>query len=107
MKTLTYEFDATTPPARPAHVGVVGSGDLEVLLEPGTRNKASVRVRTSVQGFDEIWQTTLERFFARNQVSGSWELNDSAATPALVTLRLLQAAQASGATPATQDGEQP
>ena len=98
MRTLHYEFPASREPARRAHVGVVGSGDLEILLEPSdSAIQAQVRVRTSVQGFDEIWQATLERFFARTPVSGSWELNDSGATPALVTLRLQQAAAAAGA----------
>ena len=102
MRTLHYKFPASRGPARRAHVGVVGSGDLEILLEPGgSTDQAQVRVRTSVQGFDEVWQATLERFFARTPVSGSWELNDAGATPALVTLRLQQAAGAAGAIGAT------
>ncbi len=103
MRTVHYQFPASRSPARRAHVGVVGSGDLEVLLEPGTvggsggaAGHAQVRVRTSVEGFDEVWQATLERFFARTPVLGDWELNDAGATPALVTLRLQQAAEAAG-----------
>lgn len=103
MRTQYYQFPASRNPARRAHVGVVGSGDLEVLLEPGTTGgsggaagHAQVRVRTSVEGFDEVWQATLERFFARTPVLGDWELNDAGATPALVTLRLQQAAEAAG-----------
>jgi malonate decarboxylase delta subunit len=78
----------------------VASGDLEILLEParhgidGEHGQARVRVRTSVGGFDEIWHFTLERFFAHTPLRGSWELNDFAATPAVVTLRLRQAAEA-------------
>jgi malonate decarboxylase delta subunit len=102
MRVLTYQFPALRRPARRAHVGVVASGDLEVLIEPGqdtgaSARQAQVRIRTSVQGFDEVWQATLERFFARVPVAGSWELNDAAAVPALVTLRLQQAAEAAGA----------
>jgi malonate decarboxylase acyl carrier protein len=103
VRTQYYQFPASGNPARRAHVGVVGSGDLEVLLEPGTADgsggaagHAQVRVRTSVEGFDEVWQATLERFFARTPVLGNWELNDAGATPALVTLRLQQAAEAAG-----------
>jgi malonate decarboxylase delta subunit len=102
MRTVHYQFPASRKPARRAHVGVVGSGDLEVLLEPGTGDDggaaghAQVRVRTSVEGFDEVWQATLERFFARTPVLGDWELNDAGGTPALVTLRLQQAAEAAG-----------
>jgi malonate decarboxylase delta subunit len=101
MRTLHYQFAASRRPARRAHVGVVASGDLEVLLQPGTdepnsATHAQVRVRTSVDGFDEVWQATMQRFFARTPVLGRWELNDAGATPALVTLRLQQAADAAG-----------
>jgi len=103
VRTQYYQFPASRNPARRAHVGVVGSGDLEVLLEPGTADgsggaagQVQVRVRTSVEGFDEVWQATLERFFTRTPVLGNWELNDAGATPALVTLRLQQAAEAAG-----------
>ncbi|WP_327001098.1 malonate decarboxylase acyl carrier protein [Dactylosporangium sp. NBC_01737] len=99
MRTLHFTFPATIRAAERAHVGVVGSGDLEVLFEPATAgagDTANVRVRTSVEGFDEVWRSTLQRFFARTPVQGTWELNDAAATPALVTLRLQQAAHAAG-----------
>lgn len=95
MQTLTYDFPASHRPGGRAHVGVVGSGDLEILLEPGPTDRASVRVRTSVDGFDEVWRTVLERFFQRSPVAGAWELNDFGATPGVVNLRLRQAAQAS------------
>lgn len=36
MQTLTLEFPAANPTGHRAHVGVVGSGDLEILLEPMT-----------------------------------------------------------------------
>jgi len=98
MQTLTYEFPATRAASRPVHIGVVGSGDLEILLEPPAdgqpHDSASVRVRTSVDGFDTVWQEVLRRFFASSALAGRWELNDSGATPGVVTLRLRQAAEA-------------
>jgi malonate decarboxylase delta subunit len=98
MHRLNYDFAANRLPRRRAHVGVVASGDLEVLLdespEPAT---AQVRVRTSVDGFDTVWHATLARFFARTPLGGRWELNDFGATPAVVTLRLRQAAEAATA----------
>lgn len=100
MQTLTYEFDAANPPQRRVHVGVVASGDLEILLEPGGTS-ASVRVRTSVNGFDAVWHDVLQRFFARTALAGRWELNDFGATPGVVALRLRQAAEA-----ATDEGAQ-
>jgi malonate decarboxylase delta subunit len=94
MQRLNYDFPATRRPVRRTHVGVVASGDLEVLLDespdPAT---AQVRVRTSVNGFDTVWHATLARFFAHTPVGGRWELNDFGATPAVVTLRLRQAAE--------------
>lgn len=96
MQTLTYHFSASQTPATRVHVGVVASGDLEVLLDAadGTSDVAEVRVRTSVDGFDTVWRETLERFFAHTPLSGRWQLNDFGATPAVVTLRLRQTAEA-------------
>ncbi len=98
METLHFDFPADIPALRRARVGVVSSGDLEVLLFPDTGNtgaQALVRVRTSVDGFAELWQAALYRFFDRHPVAGRYELNDFGATPGVVALRLLQAIEAS------------
>jgi malonate decarboxylase delta subunit len=97
MQTLTYRFTASRTPTTRVHVGVVASGDLEVLLDgapDGAADVAEVQVRTSVEGFDTVWRETLERFFAHTPLSGRWQLNDFGATPAVVTLRLRQTAEA-------------
>jgi malonate decarboxylase delta subunit len=94
MQTLTYRFPAERTARRRTHIGVVASGDLEVLLDEAPNDVAEVRVRTSVDGFDTVWHATLERFFAHTPLAGRWELNDFGATPAVVTLRLRQAAEA-------------
>ena len=95
MQTLTYQFPASRTTRRRTHIGVVASGDLEVLLEEASDTDiAEVRVRTSVDGFDTVWHATLERFFTHTPLAGRWELNDFGATPAVVTLRLRQAAEA-------------
>lgn len=101
MQTLTYSFPARRRPSARAHVGVVASGDLEVLLDTDstTSEVAEVRIRTSVDGFDTVWRETLERFFVRTSLGGRWELNDFGATPAVVTLRLRQAAEAAAEDP--------
>ena len=90
METLTFEFQASDRPGRRAHVGVVGSGDLEVLLEPAAVDRAEVVVRTSVDGYREVWSNVLERFFARHPVAAAIEINDFGATPGVVALRLAQ-----------------
>ncbi|KQY07359.1 malonate decarboxylase acyl carrier protein [Mycobacterium sp. Root135] len=97
MQTLTYRFPAREAATRPIHVGVVASGDLEILLEPlaaGDDDGVVVRVRTSVNGFDTVWHDVLERFFTRTPLAGRWELNDFGATPGVVNLRLRQASEA-------------
>jgi malonate decarboxylase delta subunit len=96
MQTYRYRFPADTLPRRRAHRGVVASGDLEVLLDPAAdgvpAGEAHVVVRTSVDGFDAVWQHVLERFFARTPLQGRWLLNDAGATPGVVALRLRQTA---------------
>ena len=96
MQTLTFRFPADTAPRRRVHRGVVASGDLEVLLDPHAdalaAGVAEVVVRTSVDGFDAVWQHVLERFFARTPVAGRWRVNDAGATPGVVALRLRQTA---------------
>jgi malonate decarboxylase delta subunit len=95
METLNFDYPASQPVSRRAHVGVVGSGDLEVLLEPSEEGRAHVAVRTSADGFGEVWQAVLDRFFARNDLAATVQINDSGATPGTVALRLAQAVEES------------
>ncbi|HTX55895.1 MAG TPA: malonate decarboxylase subunit delta [Candidatus Acidoferrales bacterium] len=91
IETLTYEYPASQGVQQRAHVGVVASGNCEILLEPAADGSASIVVRTSVTGFGTTWQAVLKRFFARNPVAVRIEINDFGATPAVVALRLEQA----------------
>jgi malonate decarboxylase delta subunit len=75
-------------------VGVVGSGDLEVLLQPSSDQHAHVSVTTSVDGFAAVWKNVLDRFFGRFEGAALIEINDFGATPGVVMLRLEQAAEA-------------
>lgn len=95
METLRFDYSASQPVSRRVHVGVVGSGDLEVLLEPSLDERAHVSVRTSTYGFGEVWQAVLDRFFARNDLAATIEINDAGATPGTVALRLAQAVEES------------
>jgi malonate decarboxylase delta subunit len=92
METLNFDYPASQAVSRRAHVGVVGSGDLEVLLEPSPDQQAHVIVRTSAEGF---WEAVLDRFFARNDFAADVQINDSGATPGTVALRLAQAVEKS------------
>ena len=95
METMTFEYPAVAPVGHRAHVGVVGSGDLEVLLEPSPHDFASVQVCTSVDGYGATWKTVLDRFFAKHSIKSVIEINDFGATPGMVTLRLEQALEQS------------
>jgi malonate decarboxylase delta subunit len=96
METLHFTF----PPGRQtlsgkAHVGVVASGNLEVLMEPPTAEGSTVRVRTSVTGFEDQWLSIFRTFFERHDVTAAIEINDGGASPPTVQLRLEQALEES------------
>lgn len=74
---------------------MVGSGDLEVLLEPATDNNAHVSIRTSVDGFSKAWKAVLDRFFTKYDGAVRIQINDAGATPGGVQLRLAQAVEVS------------
>ncbi len=95
MEKLTFEYAATKPIAQRAYVGVVGSGDLEILMEPSKKQKSYVVVKTRFDGYGEIWKNILNRFFDSNNIIANIEINDFGATPGVVTMRLLQALEVS------------
>lgn len=96
MERLSFDLAcAGTPPRRasPVLVGVVASGNLEVLVEPNAPpGRCRVEVLTSARGFGDIWDAVVRDFAARHSLSGlSLSVNDAGATPAVVSLRLDQA----------------
>ena len=95
MEKLVFDYPASRPVPQRTHVGVVGSGDLEVLLEPSSDKMAHVTIRTSVDGFAQVWKQVMDRFFLRYQGAAAIEINDFGATPGMVTLRLEQAVERS------------
>jgi malonate decarboxylase delta subunit len=95
MEQFEFNYPAKRKIPKRAHIGVVGSGDLEVLLEPKDDSAASVRVRTSVDGFKNTWKAVLDRFFGQYDGAVHIEINDAGATPGAVFLRLQQAVEAS------------
>jgi malonate decarboxylase delta subunit len=95
MEHLTFDYPASEPVKHRAHVGVVGSGDLEVLLSAHEGSGAQVVVRTSVDGYAQTWKSVLDRFFSRYAGAARIEINDFGATPGVVALRLAQAVEAS------------
>lgn len=95
METLTFEYDATKTIHQRSHVGVVGSGDLEVILAPSNEGLAQIHIRTGSEGFGEVWKTVLDRFFTVNDIEAKVTINDFGATPGVVHLRLAQALEVS------------
>jgi malonate decarboxylase delta subunit len=96
IETLDYTLAGTRPagPFAPVLVGVVGSGNLEVLLEPAPGGDCRVHIETSARGFGPIWAAVVNDFHARHQLAGvQLSIHDMGATPAVVSLRLNQAAQ--------------
>lgn len=91
MEVLTFEFPGGNKKPQRAHVGVVGSGDLEVLMSPSPDNLTRVKIQTSVAGFAQTWKAVFERLLAQHPAAASIEINDFGATPGTVALRLRQA----------------
>ena len=95
MERLHFRFAGHRVPGRftPVLVGVVGSGNLEVLLEPAAGAHCDVRIETSARGFGAIWEAVLRDFHERHGLAGvAVTIHDMGATPAVVGLRLDQAA---------------
>ena len=94
LETLSFEFTGTRQAGAfaPVLAGIVGSGNLEVLLEPAASTTCAFQVQTSARGFGTIWEAVLRDFHERHALAGvRVSINDMGATPAVVSLRLGQA----------------
>lgn len=102
VENFTFDSPSTPPaPAVPTHarpwalVGVLASGNLEVLVEPADPGAGCrVDVETSAHGFGEVWAAVVAEFFDqhRDTLGGlRFTVHDAGATPAVVALRLEQA----------------
>ncbi len=94
MERIEFDYpEAKRRVTRKAHVGVVGSGDMEVLLEPSLGEGAHVFITTSVDGFRDAWKAVFDRFFSKFDGAVRIYINDAGATPGSVLLRLEQAVE--------------
>lgn len=109
METLAYKYPgkyagqkgddkaapALTAPALAESVltGVVGSGNLEVLIESADlAGGCEVEIVTAAVGFGAVWRAVVDDFIDRWRPSNlRISVNDVGATPAVVSLRLDQA----------------
>ena len=76
-----------------AIVGVVASGNLEVLVERVLPDaECAVDIRTAAVGFGEVWTAVIGDFVERYSPGGlRFSINDGGARPDTVSLRLAQA----------------
>jgi malonate decarboxylase delta subunit len=99
MEQLEYTFDgrkSVVSPSGYALVGVVASGNLEVMIEPASLGgRMHVVIKTAARGFGTTWQAVLRDFSERHPLADvQISINDVGATPAVVSLRLDQAVEA-------------
>ena len=97
MEHLSYIFTGGTRSLPRAFdvVGVVGSGNLEVLIEAvPLQGDCSIAIATAAEGYGAIWQAVMTDFHLRWQLKDTRiAINDMGATPAVVSLRLDQAVE--------------
>ena len=97
LHEMTFDFPGT-PGYRLAkewsHSGVVGSGDMEVLVRRAELGGGvQVRVVTPVRGYDDVWEKVLARFVAESGLGDcTLDINDNNSTPFIVAVRLKQSA---------------
>jgi len=98
MEHLQFQFPGSSDRQqdKPAVlVGVVSSGNLEVLIEMAALGGGSqIHVSTKASGFAEIWEAVITDFATRHDLANLMiSINDGGSTPAVVSLRLDQAMQ--------------
>lgn len=78
-----------------AVIGVVASGNLEVLVERVLPDaECAVEIKTAAKGFGDVWNAVVADFIERYSPGGlRFSINDGGARPDTVLLRLAQAAR--------------
>ncbi len=97
MEHLEFEFEGGVNPPKAGRpfviVGVVASSNLEVMAQPkDLGGKCRFEVATAAANFGDAWKAVLTDFVERNRPRDVlFSLNDFAAIPPIVSLRLDQA----------------
>ncbi|VEB37564.1 malonate decarboxylase subunit delta [Legionella sainthelensi] len=72
--------------------GVVGSGNLEVIIEENHTSETLFMIQTAVDHYKPVWKMVIADFVRQHAPIGlQFTLNDNGAMPAVVLLRLAQA----------------
>ena len=96
METLAYRHKVPQRAAgskRVAIVGVVASGNLEVLVERVLPDSdCALDIKTAAEGFGDVWELVVADFVELHSPGGlKLSVNDGGARPDTVALRLAQA----------------
>lgn len=95
MERLEFKFSGShelTAKNKQIISGVLGSGNLEVLVEAASGSVCTVEIDTAAVGFGKIWEAVIGDVMQRWDIGGiRISINDAGATPAVVALRLEQA----------------
>ena len=96
METLCYRHKAQERAVGSkliAIIGVVASGNLEVLVERVLLDtECQVDINTAAEGFGAVWEAVVADFVERRSPGGlRLSINDGGARPDTVALRLAQA----------------
>ena len=92
LKLVYSEFKPTEKPYR-IQIGVVSSGDLEVLFtSEGNETELTVEVTSSADNSEKRWKDLFDRLYTQGSLAaGRMEIHDFAATPGVARLRIEQA----------------
>lgn len=95
MEKLTFQFETNRSAGgkrKQAIIGVVASGNLEVLIErTGAPGHCSIEIATAAHGFGPVWEAVLTDFVGLRAAGGlKISINDGGARPDTVALRLAQ-----------------
>ncbi|MGH1461926.1 MAG: malonate decarboxylase acyl carrier protein [Neptuniibacter sp.] len=92
MKTFEIKHEAPAQVINSSLVGNVGSGDLEVMVEPNNENFFHVEIKTSAEGSEQRWNQIFQRIETEQSLPAmKISIHDFAATPGVIKLRIAQA----------------
>lgn len=94
MEELSFTLKTLRPASgtrRQAIVGIVASGNLEVLVERiADTDICAVEIATAAHGFRPVWEAVIGDFAAHGAGGLRISINDGGARPDMVALRLAQ-----------------
>lgn len=91
MEHITLSFPATRTSSGNALAGVVGSGDMEVLLTADAGQTLTIDITTSVDNSRARWQALFSRLSTLGSLTaGTMTIHDFGATPGVARIRIEQ-----------------